>query len=323
VRIVPGNFHLEWLHDVAIEDPEDSQVLAYEAATGLWKNLPNSVPSSGNVIINGAFEINQRGYVSGVNLASGSYGFDRWKSTFTNTTLTFTSAPQGQLVTINSGGSIEQVVERENVPAGTYMLSWQGTATGRIYNTGAVAPAYAASPITATLDGLQNVEVEFTASGGTRTLGFVQLEAGAVAAPFKRNAPSIQAELAACQRYFVSFNNQGASGFSHLISSVGAVNTTTTARFSIPLPVPMRIAPTSLSFSQATGVNIYLWDLVNSTSYGSFPNQTIVLLSTLSTRNFAGVQFNLTDSPVLTVGRPVALLTNGSSRIALDFSAEL
>jgi hypothetical protein len=153
-----------------------------------------------NKIINGDFRINQRGYTSASNLASGAYGFDRWKSTFTNTTLTFTSAPQGQMVTINSGGSVEQVIERENMPAGTYVLSWTGTATGRVYNTGATPPSYAASPILVTIDGTANVEVEFTASGGTRTLQNVQLEAGNVSSAFERRP--IGTELSLCQRYY-------------------------------------------------------------------------------------------------------------------------
>jgi hypothetical protein len=153
-----------------------------------------------NLLINGEFRINQRGYTSASNLASGSYGFDRWKSTFTNTTLTFTSAPQGQIVTINSGGSVEQVIERENVSAGTYVLSWTGTATGRVYNTGATPPSYAASPIVVTLDGLANVEVEFTASGGTRTLWKPQLEQNFQPTPFEQRP--IGVELALCQRYF-------------------------------------------------------------------------------------------------------------------------
>ncbi len=153
-----------------------------------------------NKIINGDFRINQRAYTSASNLASGSYGFDRWKSTFTNTTLTFTSAPQGQIVTINSGGSIEQIIERANIPAGTYVLSWTGTATGRVYNTGATPPSYAASPILVTIDGTANVEVEFTASGGTRTLQNVQLEPGNVASAFEYRP--IGAELLLCQRYF-------------------------------------------------------------------------------------------------------------------------
>lgn len=135
-----------------------------------YAHVPTTQFGFRNKIINGDFRINQRGYSSASNLASGSYGFDRWKSTFTNTTLTFTSAPQGQAVTINSGGSIEQIIERANMPAGTYVLSWTGTATGRIYNTGATPPSYAASPILVTIDGTANVEVEFTASGGTRTL---------------------------------------------------------------------------------------------------------------------------------------------------------
>jgi hypothetical protein len=200
----------------------------------------DSLPSGQNLIINGAFEINQRGYVSGASLASGAYGFDRWKSTFTNTTLTYTSAPQGQLVTINSGGSIEQIIERENVRAGTYTLSWQGTATGRVYNTGESAPAYAASPITLTLDGLQDVEVQFTASGGTRTLGFIQLEKGSKATAFNRNSMNLQGELAACCRYYyqkLGTDNRIRFGYQTDTNGFGQTNF-------VNFPTIMRIAPT-------------------------------------------------------------------------------
>ena len=188
-----------------------------------------------NLLINGEFRINQRGYTSGSNLASGSYGFDRWKSTFTNTTLTFTSAPQGQIVTINSGGSVEQVIERENVSAGTYVLSWTGTATGRVYNTGATPPSYAASPIVVTLDGLANVEVEFTASGGTRTLWKPQLEQNYQPTPFEQRP--IGTELALCQRYYY------ASGI--VYSQYIANNSNKFGEgFSFQFPVTMRATPT-------------------------------------------------------------------------------
>lgn len=153
-----------------------------------------------NLLINADFRINQRAYASGSNLASGSYGFDRWKSTFTNTTLTYTSAPQGQIVTINSGGSIEQIIERANVSAGTYILSWEGTATGRVYNTGATPPSYASSPITVVLDGSANVEVEFTANGGTRTLWKPQLERNVQPTPFEQRPIGTEFDL--CHRYY-------------------------------------------------------------------------------------------------------------------------
>jgi hypothetical protein len=38
IRIVPGNDHLEWLHDVALNAPADNEVLAFDSASGLWKN---------------------------------------------------------------------------------------------------------------------------------------------------------------------------------------------------------------------------------------------------------------------------------------------
>jgi hypothetical protein len=38
VRIVPGNFHLEWMHDVDIDTPEEGDVLRYNDSTGVWEN---------------------------------------------------------------------------------------------------------------------------------------------------------------------------------------------------------------------------------------------------------------------------------------------
>jgi hypothetical protein len=205
--------------------------------------VPQFLGGFRNRIINGDFRINQRAYTSASNLASGSYGFDRWKSNFTNTTLTFTSAPQGQTVTINSGGGLQQVVERANMSAGTYVLTWTGTATGRVYNSGGSAPAYAASPVIVTLDGTADVVVEFTASGGTRTLQNVQLEAGSVPSEFERRP--IGTELALCQRYYFRMNNINSAA----IMGDGLTYSTTAGYFNIKTPVTMRVTPSLIETS--------------------------------------------------------------------------
>lgn len=173
--------------------------MAISSALGGGALTPEGL-SFRNVIINGNFMINQRAYASGTNLASGAYGFDRWKSNFTNTSLTFTSAPQGQTVTISASGVIRQIVERANIKAGLYVLSWTGTALGRVYNDGSTAPAYQSGPFSVVLDGLANVIVEFTPASGTATLGEVQLEFGSRATRFEHRP--IGVELSLCQRYY-------------------------------------------------------------------------------------------------------------------------
>jgi len=40
IRIVPGNFHLEWLHDVQITNPQDGDILKFNSSLGLWTNQP-------------------------------------------------------------------------------------------------------------------------------------------------------------------------------------------------------------------------------------------------------------------------------------------
>jgi hypothetical protein len=206
-----------------------------------------------NRIINGAFVINQRSYTSGTNLASGSYGFDRWKSGYTNTALTFTAGSQSTTVTISTSGVIQQIIERENIPAGTYTLSWTGTATGRVYNSGGTAPAYAASPVQVTLDGTANVVVEFTASGATKTLSLVQLEGGTVYSPFAYRLRS--EELALCQRYYWQASNIG--GYNFMQRFTPGVNYSNSVAFMVVFPMPMRAAPVYSHVSGSSAVDNY------------------------------------------------------------------
>jgi hypothetical protein len=49
VRIVPGNFHLEWLHDVQITSPTEGQILAYNDTTDLWEN--RTISSGSSVVV--------------------------------------------------------------------------------------------------------------------------------------------------------------------------------------------------------------------------------------------------------------------------------
>lgn len=170
-----------------------------------------------NKILNGSFNITQRATTWNVNNkweVSASYSslgantytvFDRWKtgagagggysvSSVFETENSGISSPKTVTIT---AGTLKQTIEATMLPAGTYYVSWVGTAQGRI-NTG----SYSSAPFSFVADGVSNYVLEFN----TGTLTNVQVEAGAVT-PFEQRPA--QLELFLCQRYYWRGNHIG------------------------------------------------------------------------------------------------------------------
>lgn len=201
-----------------------------------------------NRLHNPGFTVNQRSYTSGTALAAAAYGHDRWKGGASGRTYTFTQSYPTTTITITAG-SLQQVVEAIGVAAGNYVLSWTGTAQGRV-NAG----SYAASPVTAAgLPANTAITVEFN----TGTVGSVQLEIGTQATPLDAGG-SPQQILAECQRFFfqaVSIINYGYGGAS---GNVGQY---------LFFPVAMRATPT-IALSGQSYVNASGLTAGNITSAG-------------------------------------------------------
>ena len=188
-----------------------------------------------NKIINGSFGINQRAYASGATTTAGQYTLDRWKVTGTGG-VTFSTTNNKTTVTIPSGQTLQQVIEGSNLESGAYVLSWEGTAQGRI-NGGAYG---ASGVVTATITGGANTTIEFNAG----TVALVMFEKSSVATPFEHRPYGL--ELALCQRYYFRAR---ATGTGPTVFAYGYNYSTTSANVTIPFPVPMRSAPSALEQS--------------------------------------------------------------------------
>lgn len=143
-----------------------------------------------NLLINGNFAINQRGYVTATNTTGANqYTLDRWRIPTSGQNATFGAAAPDRTVTFPASGG-EQVIEGSNIVGGIYTLSWMGAATAKV-NGVAIANGGQTSSLTAGA----NVTVQFIGA-----VGLAQFELGAVATPFERRPPGL--ELSLCKRYY-------------------------------------------------------------------------------------------------------------------------
>ena len=218
-----------------------STIVARDASGNFNITSINSGPLAGfrNLIINGNPTINQREYVSGVNVSGSlTYTLDRWRVVNNGQNITFTDSANVRTVTAPAGG-VEQVIEGTSITSGTHVLNWTGTASATVNGTSVAKGG------TFTLTGGTNATLRFTSG----TFTSVQIEAGSVPTPFERRPTAV--ELALCQRYFWRGGSSISLGFQS--SDTGGVMS-----WPIFFPVTMRAAPTLTSSLSATSYSFPL-----------------------------------------------------------------
>ena len=305
---------------------------------------------SGNAIINGAFDIWQRG----TSFTGLVYNADRWRSgsSIVRTTDVPTTEFQYSLK-LNSSSTfavLNQRIESSNsliFSTTPFVLSFWIKANAEAIANGTVQTYYpnavdnwsaktfvdntplSSQGLTAGVwkrlslpfgnnanfvNGL-GIEV-FGQTTTTEAVEFfitgVQVEAGSVATPFKRNANSLQGELAACQRYYYRQVATGTTG----PFGVGFSDSTTRASIMTTFPVQMRVRPTALETS-GTASNY----AIRRVGGGTTALSVIPVFFGSSSLTTAGMDCDVASG--LTAGDGVILRANSVDTAFLGWSAEL
>lgn len=220
-------------------------------------------PVNASLVINGHFQINQRGYAGG-GLPAGVYGPDRWKGGPSGAALTIT----GYLATLASG-SIEQHLEpavmagMASLAATELTVSLDAPTADVVVTLGSTAGTITAGSgrravtLTTTAGDTGNLMLRLAkATGGVVSFGRVKVELGALATPWRPRASTTEFQLAA--RYFqksyvphvapATITDEGMIEHRDTRAGQGGKDA-----FNTRLAVPMRVAPTLRWYSNVTG----------------------------------------------------------------------
>lgn len=230
-----------------------------------------------NLLINPLFEINQRVWVSGTNLASiGDYFVDRWCAGTANTAPTLS----GVILTIPAGDSVKQIVEDVNIADGTYTISWVGTSSVSIDGGGAQS-----SPYTFVVSSGTHVEVEFDEG----TLSYPMLVSGSNAGNFFKRQYGDELEL--CYRYYQkSYELPTAPATATLTGAIFlSTNSNSENYSSYAYPIDLRVTPTISYWDDVGNLSKVTVNGVNNTSFS--------LGGISSTTKHLTFNFNIAASP--------------------------
>jgi len=340
----------------------NGETLVADSSTSTGLRYQSNFAAGKNAIINGAFNVWQRGTSFTAN--SAQYTVDRWRisasaypttGTWSQQTFTPGTAPASgyeaqyfwryAITTVGSstdwyfGQRIEDVrtfagqtatfsfwakADTTRTIAVGYNQNFgsggSGTVSGSVGTTYSLTTSWQRFSATVSLPSISGktvgtssyLEVFFQqnsalANGYTVDIWGVQLEAGSVATAFQTATGTLQGELAACQRYYVRWG--GLNVYQNF--GQGYADQTTTAIIQVPLPVTMRVVPTSIDFST-----------LNLSTGGT--NTTVTnctLLGGNSSNQIACAYATVASG--LTTNRPYGLTANNSFGGYIGFSAEL
>jgi hypothetical protein len=348
---------------------DQDQVTGLTSGTAGFTALSNGTagisyqPVSHNYIINGAFDVWQRGDGPFAAAGGGVLTADRWrigspgdftsvtKGTFTPNDLVSIGFGEAQfyatfgITSQNGGARLEQYVEDVRTLAGqTVTVSfWArssdftnlrvqfqqrfGVVSGEANSPSAditFSSSWTRHSVTINIPSIAGKTIEANNSlrlwlfpslaeqTGTYDIWGVQLEAGSIATPFKRHAPSLQGELAACQRYYIRYSAETGQAFS-AFTGQAYTNSTTVVEGSFPLLVEMRVPPTGYD----TGGSVAYRDVANAT--GTLT--ALGLAGSGQNRKMVNFVWSTTGA---TAGRYITLVrANNDVTAFIGFTAEL